>query len=75
LPLAASGKGEQGMRPSVDHDLCIGCGNCAEICPEVFELREDGYSWVVQEAPDESLRDCVEDAEESCPVEAISIED
>ncbi len=27
------------MEPKVDHDLCIGCGLCEEICPpEVFQM-------------------------------------
>ena len=34
-------------RPSVDEDLCIGCGRCEELCPDVFEVRDDGYSHVI----------------------------
>jgi ferredoxin len=61
------------MKPVIDHDLCIGCGNCEDTCPEVFELREDGLAYVIVEAPDETLYGCVRDAVDSCPVEAISV--
>ncbi|HEX9021818.1 MAG TPA: ferredoxin, partial [Nitrospirota bacterium] len=31
--------------PKVDLELCIGCGLCSELCPKVFELRDD-KAWV-----------------------------
>lgn len=63
------------MKPIVDRDLCIGCGNCEDVCPEVFEVREDGLSYVLVEDPGEELYGCVRDAIESCPVDAISVHD
>lgn len=63
------------MKPVVDHDLCIGCGLCADECPLVFEIRDDGYSWVIDEEPPENEWDCIREAVEVCPVEAISIEE
>ncbi len=55
----------------VDMELCIGCGSCAELCPEVFEMRDD-KAWVI--GPDKcNTCDC-ETAADSCPVEAISFE-
>jgi len=63
------------MKPSVDRDLCIGCGLCEDICPEVFQVRDDGYAYVIDEAPDPDLFGCTRDACESCPVEAITIEE
>ena len=32
----------------IDQDLCTGDGICSEICPDVFEPRDDGL-WVVRE--------------------------
>jgi ferredoxin len=61
------------MKPTVDRDLCIGCGACEDVCPEVFELGEDGISMVITESPGPERYGCVRDAAEDCPVGAISI--
>lgn len=62
------------MRPIVDTDLCIGCGTCEDVCPEVFELGDDGFSHVI--APDGCAdAGCCEEAEEECPTSAISLVD
>jgi len=63
------------MKPTVDTDLCIGCGNCEELCPEVFRLDDDGMSRVIAEHPGPELYECTRDAQDSCPVDAISIEE
>ncbi len=30
----------------IDQDLCTGDGLCAEICPSVFEMADDGLAYV-----------------------------
>lgn len=57
-------------KPVVDYELCIGCGSCVEVCPEVFELRDDSKAYVIAEDKCNSC-DC-EEAAGICPVEAIS---
>ena len=32
----------------IDQDLCTGDGICSEICPDVFQARDDGL-WIVKE--------------------------
>jgi len=59
----------------VDFDLCQSNAVCQGLAPEVFEVRDDGYLYVLQENPDEALRKKVDDAARSCPTQAISIED
>jgi len=60
------------MRAVVETDLCIGCGLCADTCPEVFAMLDDGYSHpIVEEVPHEEY-DCVAEAAEICPTAAIT---
>ena len=41
----------------VDYDVCASTGSCMQVCPEVFEVRSDGYLYILQEEPGEELRD------------------
>lgn len=54
----------------VDKEKCIGCGACAAICPDVFEMGTDGKSNVKK---NDSKIPCAKNAKESCPVGAISL--
>ena len=64
------------MKATVDSDKCTGCGLCTDTCPEVFEIdEEEGVARVkVEEVPPEA-EDCCRQAEEECPMEAISVEE
>ena len=54
----------------VDEDICIGCGTFEGICPDVFQLNEEiGKSEVIK--PEGDPEDFIQEAIESCPVEAI----
>ena len=60
------------MQASIDRDGCIGCGQCADICPAVFRMAEDGLAeaYAVPAAAEE---DAVREAANSCPVSVISV--
>ena len=62
------------MKVSISEDDCAGCGLCEEICPEVFEVVDDIAKVKVAVVPKE-LEDAVREAAESCPTEAILIEE
>ena len=63
-----------GMKVSVDFDVCASTGACMQVCPEVFEVRSDGYLYILQESPGEDLREKVTNAAEMCPTGAITVE-
>ena len=59
------------MNFKVNQDLCIGCGACEEVCPEVFELVDDKSQVKLNPVPEE-FQESALDAENGCPVQAIS---
>jgi ferredoxin len=63
------------MKVVVDFDVCASTGSCMQVCPEVFEVRSDGYLYVLQEEPGEELWGKAREAAELCPTGAISLED
>lgn len=61
------------MKANVDKDTCIGCGLCPSVCPEVFEMDDDGKAGTIKSSVPESSADTAKEAEDSCPVNAIEI--
>lgn len=58
---------------SIDTYECNGCGSCVEICPEVFQMDENGEKAVVvtkNSAAEITTR--VEEAAAYCPAKCIS---
>ncbi len=58
------------MEVKVKKEKCIGCGACAAICPDVFEMGDEGKSVVKEKETD---KDCAKEAADSCPTDAIII--
>jgi ferredoxin len=58
----------------VDFDKCTSNAVCMGIAPEVFEVRDDNFLYVLQEEPPEELRPKMEEAVRMCPTGAISID-
>ena len=54
------------MAIRIDKKKCIGCGLCASICDEVFEMTNDGKAKVKN-----PKAKCINEAKEICPVNAI----
>ncbi len=55
----------------VNKDKCIGCGACTATAPEVFDFDDDGLAKVIKN----EVNDDVKMAAESCPTEAIEIDE
>ena len=62
------------MIAHLDRENCIGCGLCANTCPEVFRMAEDGYAEVIREQVPKEARRSVVAARDECPVSVISVE-
>lgn len=61
------------MKAYVDKDTCISCGLCPSLCPEVFEMEDDGKAGVIVDVVPAEAEATAKEAEESCPVNAISV--
>jgi ferredoxin len=61
------------MRVNVNFETCQSLAVCMGTLPEVFEVRDDGFLYILNETPDESLRASVEECVRNCPTDSISI--
>ncbi|MDD2554692.1 MAG: ferredoxin [Desulfotomaculaceae bacterium] len=60
------------MRLIVDQELCISCGACIDVCPEVFDWNEDDKAHSIVDEVPVAVEDQANEALESCPTDAIS---
>ncbi len=66
------------MKVKIDTKKCIACGQCVNIAPDIFELRDVEGEIKAQIKKDAELKgnkDAVLDAEEGCPTGAILLEE
>ena len=61
------------MKVVVNQGNCIGCGACESICPEIFQINDEGLSTVIGSEEDfNNHEEEIRDALDSCPTGAIS---
>ena len=64
------------MKVRVDQERCQGHTLCAMIAPEMFQLSDiDGSSSAITEVVPADQEDLVREAAQSCPEQAILIEE
>jgi ferredoxin len=57
--------------PTINKDLCLGCGTCMAICPQGFGMGDDGKATVLGEVEEAELKTVIS----GCPAGAIGIKE
>lgn len=63
------------MKARVVREECIGCGLCAGIAHEIFTMTDEGVAEAIEGEIPVIHQDGTKEAEESCPVGAIIVEE
>jgi ferredoxin len=64
------------MRVEIDHEGCIGAGQCVRVAPDVFAQDEkEGLVVLLEENPRPELHDAVRTAAKLCPARIITFEE
>ena len=61
------------MKATVSEE-CIGSGLCESTCDAVFIIGDEGVAVAIEEDIPEEYEDAAKEAEEGCPVGAITVE-
>ncbi|MEK7203196.1 MAG: ferredoxin [Patescibacteria group bacterium] len=57
------------MSITINNNLCIGCGTCEALCPNIFKINQQGKSEIISQTNSA----CAKNAVKSCPAQAIAI--
>ena len=60
------------MKDWVDDQRCRGHGVCDTLCPEVFNLTDDGYSEAISSNVPTEFEAATREAIDCCPEQAIA---
>ena len=62
------------VKVSIDEEKCIGCGACAALAPDIFEIDMEKMKSRVKKQPenDEEV-ELAKQAAEACPTGAITV--
>lgn len=63
------------MKAKVIDNLCIGCGACAALVPDEFDINDDGVAYAINDEIKEENKELAKDAKDNCPTGAINIEE
>lgn len=58
----------------VDQNGCIGCGLCANVCPDIFQIGLDGLAHAAKQ-PEPWQEEDARRAADNCPVSVIGVEE
>lgn len=61
------------MKVKVMENLCIGCGACAALVPDEFDINDEGIAYNLNDTVTKENEELVEEAKDNCPTSAIFI--
>lgn len=61
------------LNAEVDQELCISCGACVSMCPDVFDWNDDQKAHAVKTPVPSNEESCAKEAADGCPTDAIKI--
>lgn len=61
------------MKAKVIDNLCIGCGACAALVNDEFDINDDGIAYALNDNVKEENKELVNDAKDNCPTGAIAV--
>ena len=61
------------LKVEVDKKACCAYGLCAEICPDVYKLDENGIVYLENDIVPEGMEELAEEGAAACPQMAIKV--
>lgn len=63
------------MKAKVIENICIGCGACQALVPDMFEINDNGVAHAIKTVVPEDLEEQALEAKDNCPTNAIDIDE
>lgn len=62
------------LKVVINKPACCGYGVCADICPDVYKLDENGIVYVDDVIVPEGMEESAQEGADACPQSAIKLE-